>query len=63
MRLPAFLHAARRRPIRSVRTIAVVLLLFLPVALTTWAASVVVPIAIEARQAAGQVFVLSLIHI
>ncbi|HQZ89481.1 MAG TPA: LCP family protein [Thermomicrobiales bacterium] len=57
MRLPAFLHAARRRPIRSVRTIAVVLLLFLPVALTTWAASVVVPIAIEARQAAGQVFV------
>lgn len=56
-RLPAFIQAARRRPSRSVRLVAVTLLLFLPVAVSAWAASVVVPIAIEARQAAGQVFV------
>ncbi len=57
MRLPAFLQAARRRPVRSVRVVAVALLLFLPIVMATWAASVLVPIAIEARQAAGQVFV------
>lgn len=56
-RLPAFLQAARRRPQRSVRVLATVLLLFLPLAVSAWVASVIVPIAIEARQAAGQVFV------
>lgn len=57
MRLPAFLQAARRRPSRSVRLLAILLILFLPVTVAGWAASVFVPIAIEARQAAGQVFV------
>ncbi|MCO5175786.1 MAG: LCP family protein [Thermomicrobiales bacterium] len=57
MRLPAFLRAARRRQPRSVRVIATVLLLFLPLVMAIWAASVVVPIAIEARNAAGKVFV------
>jgi len=57
MRLPAVLQITRRRPSRSVRLVAALLLLFLPVAVSAWVASVVVPIAIEARQAAGQVFV------
>ncbi len=57
MRLPAFLRAARRRPTRSVRVIATILLLFFPLAMAVWAASVAVPIAIEARNAAGKVFV------
>ncbi|HUG13893.1 MAG TPA: LCP family protein [Thermomicrobiales bacterium] len=56
-RLPVSQPARHPSTARGVRAIAWSILALFPVAVTVWAATIILPIAIEARQASGAIFV------